>query len=188
MLAPSSAARPTVSTSPFKLEGNATNLLSKGFGGVVDPLNPQALLIFVHLNDTRLAHRHDESVQRHPSCSIHVDVMLILDVLIVHCVGPDSVGGVRGTQKHEEVLLELPGEFCDGLSCFGSYSEHLAHMRLRSRVGLALVYACIGTPLPTWKPFSSRHCFSHIWQYHRNLPRPDVSGSAFLCFDTYPSP
>ena len=46
-------------------------------------------------------------------------VMLVLNVLIVDCIGSDAVGLMSRSEESDEFVLELTGEVGDGLTGFG---------------------------------------------------------------------
>ena len=108
-----------------------TYLFGERFRPAIDPLDPDPLLILVHPDNPRLTQRHDEPVQRHPSRSVHMHMMFILNVFVVHCVGPYTVGLMSCPKKSDEFVLKLTGVVRYRLPSFGSNEHHLAHMRLR---------------------------------------------------------
>lgn len=76
-----------------RLTGNATtmHLTSESARRVVDPGDPEAFLVFVDPNDALLAEVLDKLGERRPLRRIHVDVVLVLDVLLVDLVRPDAL-------------------------------------------------------------------------------------------------
>lgn len=113
-----------------------THLLGQRFRPIVDPHNPQPLLILVNLHSPRLPERHDEPVQCHPPRGVHVDMVFILYILVVHRIGAHPVGLVSRPQEGDELILELAGEVADGCAGFGTNEHHLPEMGLGTGVCL----------------------------------------------------
>lgn len=63
-------------------------------------------------------------------------MMLILNVLVVHLIGLNSVGEVTSAKEEQEFRLELTGEVRDSLTSFGTEKHDFAHMRLGSAMSL----------------------------------------------------
>ena len=75
-----------------------TDLTSEGARAVVDPSDEEALLRLVHSHDALLAEILDELGERGPLRRVHMDVVLVLDVLLVDLVRPDALRVVAAAQ------------------------------------------------------------------------------------------
>lgn len=118
---------------------SCTHLLCQRRRRVVDPLDPQSLVVLVDLDGTGLSQRHDKAVERNPSRRVHVDMLLVLNVLVVHGVRAHTLGVVTCLEERDKLVLELARELCNGRARVGSQSDDLAQMRFRPTVRLEAV-------------------------------------------------
>lgn len=63
--------------------------------------------------------RH-KPAQRHPPRRIHMHMVFILDILIVHFVRLDPVGGMSRTEEEDEFVLKILRELGNGSAGFGT--------------------------------------------------------------------
>lgn len=67
--------------------------------------------------------------ERHPTSSVHVEVISVLNELLIYIVGLHAIGSVATRQQLHEVMLELRGEVCNVLPGVFADNEHLTKMR-----------------------------------------------------------
>ena len=100
----------------------------------------------------------DESRQGLPSGGVHVDVILVIDVLIVDLSGLDSLGSVTALEQTHESVLELLGVGAQELVGVVGEDEELALVGLARRVALesvlvsALLLAHLAVPTELLQP------------------------------------
>lgn len=114
-------------------------MLRQRLGPRVDPLDPEPLVVLVDLDDARLSDRLDEAVQRDPPRRVHVHVVLVLDVLVVDCVGAHALRVVPALEQRHKVVLELARELGDRRARVRPDRDHLAQVRLAPAVRLEAV-------------------------------------------------
>lgn len=81
----------------------------------------------------------DELRECDPSSRIHVEVVLVLNVLLVHGIRLDPVRAVPPREQLDKVVLELGAEVGDVLAGVLADDKHLAQVRLRLGVALETV-------------------------------------------------
>lgn len=126
-------------------------MLGKSFRPRVDPLDPEALVVLVDFNYSRLADGLDKAVQRDPARRVHVHMVLVLNVLIIDGVRAHALRVVPALQQGNEVVLKLARELGNRRSSVRSDADHFAQVRLALAVRLetVLVAALLLTDLPS---------------------------------------
>ena len=126
----------------------ATYGFGKSFWTVVNPGDEPALLCLIHPGDTRPTQMLHELCQGDPAGGIHVQMLLVRDVLLIHLVCTNSLcpKSARGIDGHRfsvmllimmkrnlpsgkqchKFMLELAREVCDVSASVLSHDEHLS--------------------------------------------------------------
>ena len=83
-----------------------------GFRISVYPSYVPAFLLPVHYALPRFAQVLDKSTQGLPAGGVHVDVILFLDVILVHHVGEDAFCGMGSLEQVHEPLFKVFAVVC----------------------------------------------------------------------------
>src|SRR6202042_1471146 len=59
---------------------------------IVDPCDKPTLLRIIYSGNTCTTEVLDEFGESHPSCRVHVQMVLVLNILLIHLVGPHPLG------------------------------------------------------------------------------------------------
>lgn len=99
---------------------------------------PALILIYPH--DTGLPQRRDKPIERDPPRSIHMHMILILDILVVHCVRAHTVRLMPCPEEEEELVLELSGELGNRRTCIWTDCNDFAQVWFGAAMGLETVF------------------------------------------------
>lgn len=132
-------------------------------------------LLIINFAITILSEPLGKLRQGQPSRWIHVNVISVHDILVINSIVP-----------HLNLVISL-----NSWSCAKQRTRFVPQRRLsKSRKSLRnrfensswnlFGFSAQSSSCRWWdsdmiwhlKPFSSRHCFWHIWQYHRNFCKP----------------
>ena len=113
----------------------------------------------------------DELGERLPAGGVHVHVVSVVDELVVDDGGGYEGAAVGAAEQGEELVGEAPST-----TRSGAWPK------------MAICRWCDSDMPWHLKPFSSRHCFRHIWQYHRSFCSPLALIRFAIAFGVWKSP
>jgi len=112
----------------------------QSFRTVVDPGDEPPFLGLIDPPHSSPSKVLNELSQSNPTGGVHMDVVLVLNVLLVHVVGLDPFGAISPRQQSDEFRLELAGKVIDMLAGGFADDEHLPQMGLRGDVAFEAIF------------------------------------------------
>lgn len=76
------------------------------FWAIIDPCDEPTLLGIVYSGDTCATKVLDEFSESHPACRVHMQMVLVLNILLIHLVGLHPLGP-KSRQIHNQYELFL---------------------------------------------------------------------------------
>ena len=116
-----------------------THLLRQGLWTVVYPCNEPSLLRLIHPRNTGPAQVLHELGEGDPAGSVHVQMVLVLDKLLIDRVRLDALRAEAAGEELDEVVLELGREIGDVLPGTLADNKHLPEVGLGLRVTLEAI-------------------------------------------------